>query len=161
VYWKPKVKEYVMLMDTMMDTMADTVEDNKQVVTKWFNEYWTKGNPAVVDELGADDLVFYYPLTGELKGREAVKVCNEALFGAFDGLTFWTTEPLIAEGDKVVGRWKGKGVHTGEFAGIAATGKQIAFTGTTIYRVADGKIVEETGEEDAWLVLRQLGVISG
>lgn len=134
-------------------------ERNKEIVARWFDEYWGKGNPAIVDELGADDLVFSYPLTGELSGREAVKTCNEELFGAFEGMRFKTTEPLIAEGDKVVGRWIGEGTHTGEFAGIPATGKKVSFTGTTIYTVADGKIVHELGEEDAWLVLRQLGVI--
>lgn len=135
------------------------IDENKAIVTRWFDEYWGKGNPAIVDELGADDLVFYYPLTGELEGREAVKACNENLFGAFAGMRFKTTEPLIAEGDKVVGRWIGEGTHTGEFAGIPATGKKVSFTGTTIYTVKDGKVVNELGEEDAWLVLRQLGVI--
>jgi predicted ester cyclase len=135
------------------------IEDNKKIVTRWFDEYWGKGNPAVVDELGSDNLKFYYPLTGELAGKEAVKAVNTALFGAFDGLKFWTTEPLIADGDKVVGRWKGEGVHTGEFAGIPATGNTISFTGKTIYTVSNGKVVKEDGEEDALLVLKQLGVV--
>jgi steroid delta-isomerase-like uncharacterized protein len=135
------------------------LEDNKAIVSEWFNEYWGKGNVAVVDKLGADDLMFYYPLSGVLEGKEAVKSFGGALFGAFSDLKFQTTEPLIAEGDKVVGRWQGEGKQTGEFAGIPATGKEVSFTGTTIYKVVNGKVVEEIGEEDAWLVLRQLGVI--
>lgn len=50
-------------------------EENKAIVTRWFNEYWGKGNDAVVDELGADDILFSYPLTGELSGKEPVKAC--------------------------------------------------------------------------------------
>jgi predicted ester cyclase len=135
------------------------IEDNKKIVTRWFDEYWGKGNPAIVDELGSEDMEFYYPLTGVLTGKEAVKAVNVALFGAFEGLRFWTIEPLIAEGDKVVGRWKGEGVQTGEFAGIPAAGNTISFTGTTIYSVSGGKVVKEDGEEDALLVLKQLGVV--
>jgi hypothetical protein len=37
-------------------------------VTRWFTECWHKGNAQIVDELGADDLVF--SLHGELHGRE-------------------------------------------------------------------------------------------
>jgi steroid delta-isomerase-like uncharacterized protein len=135
------------------------IDENKAVVARWFDEYWGKGNAEIVDELGSDNIEFSYPLTGALNGKEAVKGCNTVLFGAFPDITFWTTEPLIAEGDKVVGRWKGEGTHQGEFAGIPATGKKVSFTGTTVYKVVDGKVVEEIGEEDAWLVLRQLGVI--
>lgn len=29
-------------------------QENKDVVTRWFGEYWGKGNPDVVDELGAE-----------------------------------------------------------------------------------------------------------
>lgn len=59
----------------------------------------------------------------------------------------------------MVGRWRGEGTQEGEFAGIPAKGKRISFTGTTIYRVENGKVAEEIGEEDAWLELRQLGAI--
>ena len=35
-----------------------------------------EGDVAVVDELGVNDLVFYYPMHGELHGREPVKKCS-------------------------------------------------------------------------------------
>jgi predicted ester cyclase len=43
--------------------------------------------------------------------------------------------------------------------GIAPTGKSLAWTGITIYRLAGGKVAEERGEEDALGLMRQLGVI--
>jgi len=43
--------------------------DNK-AVPRCFTECWHKGNAQIVDELGADDLVFSYRLHGELHGRE-------------------------------------------------------------------------------------------
>ena len=64
----------------------------------------------------------------------------------------------IAEGDKVVVRWTVHGTHQGVFLGIPPTGQQLTWTGMTIYRIADGKVVEERGEEDALGLMQQLGV---
>jgi len=69
------------------------------------------------------------------------------------------SEDVIAEGDKAVVRWTGRGTHQGVLLGIPPTGKQVTWTGMTIYRIADGKIVEERGEEDALGFLQQLGVV--
>jgi hypothetical protein len=41
----------------------------------------------------------------------------------------------------------------------AATGRQMKFTGTTVLKVKDGKIVEEIGLDDGVTALQQLGLI--
>ena len=73
---------------------------------------------------------------------------------------------MIAEADYVVTRWIGGGKHTGVAFGDlpagqleANTGREIHFSGTTIFTLRDGKIVEETGEEGALTALQQLGLI--
>lgn len=65
-------------------------------------------------------------------------------------------ELYVAEGDRVVSRWVSRGTHRGEFLGIPATDKQITFTGISIDRIADGKVVESIIEMDMLGVLRQL-----
>ena len=67
-------------------------------------------------------------------------------------------EDLIAEGDRVVGRITANGTHEGELLGIPRTGKQIRMTGMTIWRIADGKIVEHWSEMNVLGLLQQLGV---
>ena len=42
-------------------------------LSRWLDEFWNKGNVAIVDELGAPAVLMYYPLTGELRGRESLK----------------------------------------------------------------------------------------
>ena len=86
---------------------------------------------------------------------------------AFPDLHVWGTADLIAEGDSVVGRWEGGGTHTGpafrDFllgALPAATGRQMHFTGMTVLRLQDGKIVEEIGLDDGVTALQQLGLIT-
>lgn len=70
-----------------------------------------------------------------------------------------TTEIMFAEGDRVVRRWRAIGTHEGELMGIPPTGKQLTLTANTIYRFADGKIVEAWWNFDALGFQQQLGVI--
>jgi predicted ester cyclase len=85
---------------------------------------------------------------------------------AFPDLYFYGAADLIAEGDYVVGRWEGGGTHTGvAFSGFlvgalpANTGRKMKFTGTTVLKLKDGKIVEEIGLDDDVSALTQLGLI--
>jgi hypothetical protein len=67
----------------------------------------------------------------------------------------------------VVGRWIGGGRHTGRaFDDLAVgkldkpnTGKDVYFSGTTIFTLENGKIVDEIGEEQALTALQQLGLV--
>ena len=67
----------------------------------------------------------------------------------------------------MVGRWDGGGTHTGPaFSDFligslpAATGRKMRFTGTTVLKLKDGKIVEEFGLDDGVTALQQLGLIN-
>jgi len=141
--------------------------ENKAIVARWFKATW--GNPtdfSIVDELGTPDVLVHYPMHGPRKGREAVKKMLTDFHESFPDLDFWAIHDLIAEGDYVVGRWDGGGTHTGPaFSDLPvgslpeASGKKIRFTGITIFRLEDGKIAEEIGEEDALTALSQLGLI--
>ena len=85
---------------------------------------------------------------------------------AFPDLNFWGVAELIAEGDYVVGRWEGGGTHTGPAFNDfligslpPATGRKMHFTGTTVLRIKNGRIAEETGLDDGVTALQQLGLI--
>jgi steroid delta-isomerase-like uncharacterized protein len=70
-------------------------------------------------------------------------------------------EDLVAAGDKVVARWTSFGTHSGEFMGVPATGRFLRTSGITIFRLEDGKIVEEWSESDMLGMLQQVGAIPG
>jgi hypothetical protein len=54
--------------------MATVEERNKEVITRYFTEYWGKLNPDIVDEVCADDVFQSYPMHGNpKKGKTAVK----------------------------------------------------------------------------------------
>jgi predicted ester cyclase len=144
-----------------------SVEDNKAVVVRWFTDFWgSEFDPEVIDELAAPDIRFEYSLHKPLRGREEVREFALRFREAFPDLGFGAAADLIAEGDYVVGQWKGGGTHTGAaFDDLpvgslpAGSGKRMEFTGTTVIKVVDGKVVEERGLDDGVTVLKQLGLI--
>ena len=75
-------------------------EQNKAIVGQWLDEFWNKGNVAIVDELGAPTVLLYYPLTGELRGRENLKQMIRQFRTAFPDASFSLEGDFIAEGDK-------------------------------------------------------------
>ena len=70
-------------------------------------------------------------------------------------------EDVVAEGDKVLLRWTIRGTHLGEFwtpvGTVSPTGKTITLTSMVLYRLVDGKIVEESGVHDWLSLLLQFG----
>jgi steroid delta-isomerase-like uncharacterized protein len=88
---------------------------------------------------------------------------KEVLAGVRAGLPDIKIEvgDVIAEGDIVVAPWTMSGTHLGELMGIPPSGKAVRWDGITIYRIEDGKVVDERGEEDGLGLLRQIGAIPG
>jgi predicted ester cyclase len=142
-------------------------EENKAVVGRWFTEFWGKKvNLAVIDEIAASDMLLKYSLHEPRRGRADIKAFMTDFRAAFPDLNFWGTADLIAEGDYVVGQWEGGGTHTGPafndflIGGIpAASGRKMHFTGTTVLKVRDGRILEEIGLDDGVTALTQLGLL--
>jgi steroid delta-isomerase-like uncharacterized protein len=131
---------------------------NKDVLRRFYEEFWTKGNVDVIDDLIADDYVDHQPLPdlpgGKAGFAELIRVWKA---GFPDGGE--TVDDLIAEGDMVVGRFTFRGTHTGEFMGIAPTGRTVSMTGIDVVRVHDGKIVEFWYAEQLHDLLRQLDAL--
>ena len=142
-------------------------DENKAIVGRWFTSFWgEKCDLSIVDELAAPDMLLHYSLHEPRRGREDIKAFMTDFRAAFPDLNFWGAADLIAEGDYVVGRWEGGGTHTGAawddfLVGSlpANTGRAMRFTGTTVLRLENGKIVEEIGLDDGVKALEQLGLI--
>lgn len=142
-------------------------QDNKTVVGRWFTSFWGPAcDLSIVDELAAPDMLLQYSLHEPRRGHADIKAFMNDFRAAFPDLSFGGAADLIAEGDYVVGRWIGGGTHTGPafsdfLAGSlpAATGRKMRFTGTTVLRLENGKILEEIGLDDGVTALTQLGLI--
>ncbi|WP_155058606.1 ester cyclase [Streptomyces blattellae] len=91
-------------------------------------------------------------------GLDAFRREVEVWRGGFD--FSFTVEDQLAQGDRVCTRWTWNALHKGEFLGIAATGKRVSMTGTTIHRcTGDGKIAEGWWQYDRLGLMEQLGAL--
>ena len=68
-------------------------------------------------------------------------------------------DKLLAEQDLVAVRWTARGSNTGSGNGIPATGRTVEISGTTLFRMADGRIAEEWTCADSMGLMRQLGML--
>jgi predicted ester cyclase len=71
-----------------------------------------------------------------------------------------TMEDLIAEGDKMVARWRARAAHQGEYMGLPPSGKEVEFTGISAYRIEGNKIAESWTVEDELGLMRQIGAVA-
>jgi steroid delta-isomerase-like uncharacterized protein len=134
-----------------------STEENKTLVRRFEEEVWNERNPSRVDAFFAASHLFRAAGDPPLD-REGHRQMIMHFQGAFpDGRN--TSDDLLAEGDKVVQRWTFRGTHQGAFQGIPATGRQVALTGISIWRVEGGVIVESWHELDTLGLLQQLGAI--
>jgi steroid delta-isomerase-like uncharacterized protein len=135
-----------------------SIEESKAIVRFWMEECYNQGNLAVADELVAPDYVNHSAPLGQAPGLEGEKQYAAMIRSAYPDFCM-TIEDQIAEGDKVVTRYTGRGTHQGEFMGIPPTGKQITVTGIHIHRIAEGRVMEGWSEFDQLGGLQQLGVV--
>lgn len=130
--------------------MSTETETNKALVRRCWEQTHIYRNAAIVDQLCE-------PAYGA-----RLKQWVHDIHAAFPDLQ-WTLEDLIGEGDRVVVRYGARGTHQapwqvyGGLGTIPATGREITPTGTIIYRVENGRIVQECASVDPLRPLLQLG----
>jgi steroid delta-isomerase-like uncharacterized protein len=130
------------------------MDNNEAVARRFFDDVWTGGRYEAADALLASN--HQHHISGQtIVGPEAVKQMARGLRGAFPDLEF-VIEDTIVEGDKVVVRWAAHGTHTGPFGELTATGRRVEWTGIDLIHLADGRIVELWGNNDALGLVDQL-----
>lgn len=133
-----------------------TAEQNRRLHERYIEEM-NRGNFDVLDDLLAPEYIMHGAGV-ELEGPEAFKQYVQMMTSAFSSLER-RAEDTFATNDRVVTRWTGHARHTGEFAGIPPTNREITISGIIISRIENGKVVEEWEEIDRLGLLEQLGAL--
>jgi predicted ester cyclase len=122
-----------------------SAEENKAVVRREQEELWNHtGNLDAAEEL--------YPAGQAEAARQEAANFRQGFPDVISAI-----ENLIAEGDKVVARWRSRATHQGDYLDIAPTGNQVEFTGISFYRIEGGKIAQSWNIEDQLGLMRQIG----
>jgi predicted ester cyclase len=132
-------------------------EQNKALVRRIFEEGINQNKPEVFDELIAPNYV-NYNFPAPAPGLEGFKMVIGMFLSAFPDMQV-TLEDELADGDKVITRGYFAGTHQGDFQGIPPTGKQVKVKYIDIWRVENGKLVENWVQMDQVGMMQQLGVI--
>lgn len=127
---------------------------NRELVLK-YHKIFSSGETNKLNEVIASDFVCHF-----IGGREWIGIegAQNSISNLRKSFPDWSEEvvDIIAEGNKVVTRFKSRGTHQGTFMGIDSTGNKIEVFETCIYRIENGKIVEQWGFPDITSLRTQL-----
>lgn len=132
---------------------TDSLELNKSITRRVYEEGLSQGRfdvPYTTDFVGHGGRNTFTHADGmaEAKGwREA-----------FPDLAI-TVEKQVAENDLVAVHWTARGSNTGSGNGLPATGRAVEITGTTLFRLDDGRIAEEWTCANSLGLMKQLGLV--
>jgi predicted ester cyclase len=130
---------------------------NKAIIGRYV-EATNQGELDVFDDLVIPDYVDHDALPGQEPGRDGLKKAYKMFSDPFPDLNY-RFDDLIAEGDLVVGRGVITATHEGLFFGVPATHKKVHWTGTRLFRLRGGKVVEGWINLDMMGLMQQMGVI--
>jgi predicted ester cyclase len=120
--------------------------DAKQVVARMIDEVLNGGQLEVIDEIYAPEMA------------AAARNWIEPFRVAFPDVRMETVE-LVAEGERVVGRFRCSGTNLGPWRGREPTGKRMHdIDEVYFFTVRRGRITEAWGLEDTAKRIRQLGL---
>jgi steroid delta-isomerase-like uncharacterized protein len=133
----------------------EIVSANKELVRRFYKEVYVDWNMALVDEVVSPLFTSHDWPKGSATGPKGFRDYYSAIRSALPDARY-EVDDLIAEGDKVVVRWRLLGTHKGDFRGIAASGREIALKGIAIYRIQAGKLMERWVVSDLHGVLEEI-----
>ena len=134
----------------------------ESLIHRWFEEVWNNRSEDAIDEMFAEDGIANGLNDAEgnpLRGPESFKTLHRTFLSAYPDLKI-TVEDTVAEGDKIAARCTVRATHAGEGIGVAPTNQPVEFTGMTIVRIKDGKIVEAWNEFDFMKMYSQVGALT-
>lgn len=137
------------------DESKSVQQRNKDVVLRQHYEVWNQAKYNLIDEIYSENFACHFIDGLEATGREAMR---DFISGHRESFPDWTEEvmDIVADGDRVVSRYNSTGTHEGDFQGIAATGRKVSIPEVSIYRLEQGRIVEQWGFPDGLGLVRQL-----
>jgi steroid delta-isomerase-like uncharacterized protein len=139
----------------------DTTDDT-QLVRRWFDELFNRGDLAVADEILADNVSYDGPQSlspSDVTGPADIKAYVETYQTAFPDL-YYTVENVTATDGEVRVRWSAMGTHENDLFGIEPTGEGFTVDGINVFSVADGRITDVYAQWDTLKMVQELGVVA-
>ena len=139
-----------------MTSGSEGLNSNIRLVYRFTDECWNDGDLARVSEFVAADCHHHDRVFPHMApGPESLQLLIERVRRAFPDLKFKVVD-ATAERDSVKVHWSASATHAAEFLGIPPRNKLASIKGTSIYRIAGGKIAENWMKWDVMSLMAQL-----
>jgi len=129
---------------------------NKALVREVFDQVFTRRDAALAAKYYAVDYIQHNPRVPP--GLAGIQTFLGYLFDAFAELHAELVL-ILAEDDRVMTMVDWRGTHTGMFAGVAGTGREIRFRSAEVFRIADGMLVEHWDAVDNSEAMLAIGAL--
>jgi predicted ester cyclase len=138
--------------------LSEEEQANVALVGRILNDYFNEGRLDVIPELFHPNFTIYAADGSIIHGHEGAEFYVKAERAAFPDL-YWIQEDLVVDGDKAILYFTGYGTFTGEWMGIPPNNKPIKWVGNALFRIENGKVVEDRLIWESLRFLQQLGAI--
>jgi predicted ester cyclase len=131
--------------------------EHVNVVERWFDDLFTRGELDAVDYLVAPDFVAHgQGGTNDVHGRETFRKWPRWYTSAFVDRE-WTVHYILSEDDKAVARCSGRSVYSGGLLDIPSRDQRVFETSILILCVEGGFVQELWSEMSDLQVIMHLG----
>ena len=139
------------------NSSVDT-ELSRAIVKRFFEEELIGHNLNKLNELTSSNILIHptaMPCEAIYYGIKGVDAWLNKQWKAFPDLTI-SDYFMIAQHDIIAVRWTAKGTSKSKFLFLKPSGKVVEFTGISMYRLEDGKIIEIWDTQNTFGILRQI-----
>jgi predicted ester cyclase len=131
----------------------DADERYKRIARQWFTEGWA-GNLALADGIFSEEL----RTNGVHVGVAGPVTRIRDRLTAFPDVTT-EIEDMFVSGDKLAVHLIWRGTHTGEYGGVAPTGKRVEVRDIAIWHFNDDKVTQIATLQDQFGLLKQVAYL--
>jgi predicted ester cyclase len=135
-----------------------TKQEAAAAVQRWFNDIWSRGDLQACNEVLDQNLEFILSFN-QTHGLDAFKRLLEINRTAFENLHYWADDDdIVADENKAAAYWTmHTDKHRAKWSGVEPSGKEATIHGMSLFRFANGKIVEIHVISDLYGLMEQIG----
>ena len=118
----------------------------KQALIERLHDIWSTSDTPSIHEVYAENFVAHMPKGwGVAPSRDGHDGIRRAIERLRMGFPDWREhiDDMVIDEDRVAVRYHSTGTHLGAFAGMHASGRRVEVDELSIFRIKDGRVVEQ------------------
>jgi len=142
-----------------LEARAELEQQNQDLIEKYIQS-WNSQDFEFMDGILDPGFRVYIPSSSEEPmSLEQFRVWLKGIFTAFPD-SHYEVQDIICERNRICVRWTYSATQQGDYMGIPASGRKVSGGAIEVFRVGNGKILEERTEMDALGLMQQLGLVT-